>query len=138
MSNIQKIFCCACNKDVEARLTNGEEIYKKHSDVNYWHQNQDYLIFPFWICDTCKNYVGCHHKTKTPTKPLGCIPTKEIREWRGYLHKLIDKHWETSKERKEIYSRITKEIGYQYHSAEIRSIDEAKKIYSVCKNKLNF
>lgn len=137
MKNTQ-IFCCGCNQDIQARLTNGVEIYQKPADVSYWHKNEEYTKLPFWICDTCKNYVGCHHKTKEPTKPLGCIPTKEIRDWRGYLHRLIDKHWETSKERKEVYSKITKEIGCQYHSAEIRSVEEAKKIYSICKNKLNF
>jgi hypothetical protein len=137
MENTQ-IFCCGCNKDIKARLTNGVEIYQKPADVSYWHKNQDYLNFPFWICDVCKNYVGCHHKTEEPTKPLGCIPTPEIRKWRGYLHRLIDKNWKTSKERKEVYSKITKEIGCQYHSAEIRSVEEAKKIYSICKNKLNF
>ena len=64
--------------------------------------------------------------------------TTEIRKWRGYLHRLIDKHWKTSQERKEVYSKITQEIGCQYHTAEIRSVDEAKRIYAICKNKLNF
>lgn len=133
-----EIFCCACNKNIKARLTNGSEIYSKPTDVAFWHKNQDYTSLPFWVCDICKNYVGCHHKTKQPTRPLGCIPTPEIRQWRGYLHKLTDKHWADSKQRKEIYAKITKEIGYQYHSAEIKSVEEAKKIYAICKNKLNF
>ena len=136
---MQNIFCCGCNQDVNARLTNGAEIYQKPTDVNFWHKNEEYTKLPFWICDTCKNYVGCHHKTKTPTKPLGCIPTPEIRKWRGYLHKLIDTQWQSGKiKRKDVYSKITKAIGYEYHSAEIRSVDEAKKIYSICKNELKF
>ena len=126
MQNLE-IFCCGCNQHTQARLTNGSEIYENSCGS-----------LPFWICDVCKNYVGCHHKTKTPTKPLGCIPTEEIRKWRGYLHRLIDKCWKTSQERKEVYSKITKEIGCQYHTAEIRSVDEAKRIYAICKNKLNF
>ena len=137
MQNLE-IFCCGCNQHTQARLTNGSEIYQKPIDVAFWHKNEEYVNLPFWICDICKNYVGCHHKTKTPTKPLGCIPTEEIRKWRGYLHRLIDKHWKTSQERKEVYSKITKEIGCQYHAAEIRSVDEAQRIYAICKNKLNF
>ncbi len=62
------IYCCGCNEKIKARLTNGEEIYPHRTDL--------YLL-PFWKCDSCGNFVGCHHKTDNPTKPLGCIPSHQ-------------------------------------------------------------
>lgn len=61
-----KIYCTGCGKDVQARLTDGAERYPHRPDL---------YELPFWKCDTCGNYVGCHHKTRAPTKPLGCIAT---------------------------------------------------------------
>jgi hypothetical protein len=72
-----KIYCTGCEKDVEARLTDGEERYPHRPDL---------YELPFWKCDTCKGYVGCHHKTKTPTKPLGVIGRRKIYTIVGELH----------------------------------------------------
>ena len=74
------LYCCGCERDVTGRLTNGGEIYPHRSDL---------ADLPFWKCDTCKNSVGCHHKTTSPTKPLGCIPTKEIKAARHHIHKFL-------------------------------------------------
>jgi len=76
-----KIFCCACKSDVNARLTNGSEIYPHRSDLS---------SIPFWKCDDCGNFVGCHHKTSKPTQPLGHIPTPEIRKARQHIHMILD------------------------------------------------
>ncbi len=73
MGNNRSIFCCGCKADVRARLTSGKEIYPHRSDLS---------SLPFWRCDGCGNFVGCHHKTKDRTRPLGCIPTPEIKEER--------------------------------------------------------
>ena len=70
MSKRRSIFCCGCQSDVQARLTDGAEIYAHRRDL---------ASLPFWKCDACGNFVGCHHKTKHRTRPLGCIPTKEIK-----------------------------------------------------------
>lgn len=65
------IFCCGCGVDVQARLTDVAEIYPHRDDLH---------SLPFWRCDACGNSVGCHHKTQNPTRPLGCIPTNEIKK----------------------------------------------------------
>ena len=115
-----KIYCIACSKEVEARLTDGHEIYPHRSDL--------YGI-PFWKCDTCKNYVGCHWKTKQRTKPLGIIATPEIYQLRREIHDKIDPIWRKNKiPRDVIYSRLSKIIGRQYHTGEIRSVEEAQNI----------
>lgn len=122
------IYCCGCKTKVEARLTDGAEIYPHREDL---------ASLPFWRCDTCKNYVGCHHKTKNRTKPLGNIPTKELRNARKHIHALLDPMWKNrgkgnkKKTRTEIYAQLTEQLGWTYHTANIRNIEEARKVYSL-------
>ncbi len=118
---IMEIYCCGCGKDVSVRLTDGKEIYP---------HRQNLYSLPFWKCDDCNNFVGCHHKTKNRTRPLGCIPTQEIKDARKHIHSILDPIWESGKiGRKELYGMISKHIGREYHTAEIRTIDEARDIY---------
>lgn len=121
----QKIFCCGCSADIDARLTDGREIYPHREDLS---------ALPFWKCDACGNFVGCHHKTKNRTRPLGCIPTPELKEARKKLHALIDPIWQSGKmRRKQVYAAISAEIGREYHTAETRSLDEARAAYRIAK-----
>lgn len=117
-----KIYCCGCERDVEARLTSGKEIYPHRRDL---------YDLPFWKCDDCGGKVGCHHKTKDRTRPLGNIPTKEITEARQHIHRLLDPMWQRGGwPRGKIYARLTHVIGREYHTAEIRSVDEARVVYA--------
>lgn len=112
------IYCCKCGCDVNARLTDGKETYPHRPDL---------YSLPFWKCDTCSNFVGCHHKTKERTRPLGCIPTKAIKDARKKIHAAIDPLWQSGKVgRKEIYRKLSKVIGREYHTADIRSVAEAE------------
>ena len=121
--NTKIIYCCGCSKKVEARLANGDEIYPHRADLH---------DLPFWKCDFCGNFVGCHHKTSNRTQPLGCIPTPEIREARKHIHAMLDPIWKDGKvKRKDLYRRISDELGWKYHTAQIRSIDEARKVYRI-------
>ncbi len=115
------LFCCGCNELVEPRLTDGEEIYPHRKDL---------YKLPFWKCNACGNYVGCHHKTKDRTKPLGSIPTAEIRKIRRELHNNIDDVWKNLKicSRTKIYRLISKHLGRAYHSANINSAKEAEQV----------
>ena len=120
-----KLHCCGCDEEVQARLTDGKEIYP---------HRQDLFDLPFWKCDVCGNFVGCHHKTSNRTSPLGCIPTPEIKRARQHIHALLDPIWESGKmKRKELYKAISSELGWNYHTAKIRSIEEARKAYRVVK-----
>ncbi len=111
------IFCVQCECDVEAYLTDGSEVYPHRNDLH---------DLPFWKCDKCNGYVGCHHKTKDRTRPLGNIPTKEIRNARKHIHALLDPMWDKDKKlRTIIYEIISSRIGYKYHTANIKSINEA-------------
>jgi hypothetical protein len=120
------LYCCACSKDIAARLTNGAETYPHRADLH---------SLPFWKCDTCANFVGCHHKTDNPTKPLGCISDKEIKNARKHIHALIDPVWKSGAiGRRKLYKRISAAMGKRdYHTAEIRTIEEARLVYAAAK-----
>lgn len=122
------IHCCGCNVRVMAELTDGKEIYPHREDL--WS-------FPFWICRTCKNYVGCHHKTQYRTMPLGVIPTPEIRNARTHIHALIDPMWKSGAiTRAKLYNRISKKLTCKFHTADIKSIEDARKIYKIIKKEI--
>lgn len=119
------IYCCGCQTHTEARLTNGAEIYP---------HRQDLKDLPFWRCDACRNYVGCHHKTGNPTAPLGCIPTPEIKAARQRIHLALDPIWKSGRmTRNQIYGLLFVKTGRPYHTANIRSIEEANQIYRILK-----
>ena len=118
-----RIYCCACSRDIEARLTDGAEVYPHRKDL---------AALPFWMCDSCGNYVGCHHKTKNRAQPLGVIATPEIKKARQHIHAVLDPIWKSGKmKRASLYKRISDEIGWQYHTANIRTIEEARKVYAI-------
>lgn len=120
-----KIYCCECLKKVDARLITGEKVYSHRPDL---------FSLQFWECPTCLNFVGCHSKTKNKTKPLGCIANKEIKNARREIHKILDPIWKKGiVRRKEVYARLSEKIGKKYHTAEIRSLKEAREIYLIVK-----
>ena len=120
-STNKTIYCCKCNKDTQAILISGKEVYPHRSDL---------FSLPFWQCPNCLNFVGCHHETKNRTNPLGCIANQQIKGVRKHIHTILDPLWQGKKSRRGyLYKLISDEIGYEYHSAEIRCIEEARKIY---------
>lgn len=125
-ANSHSLYCCGCKKDVEARLTNGSEVYPHREDL---------ADLPFWKCDGCNNWVGCHHQTKDRTRPLGNIPTREIKNARQHIHRILDPIWKTGKmSRGDVYAILAKELGLkEYHTAEIKTVEEARKVYAAVK-----
>lgn len=117
------IYCVGCEDVVDARLTNGAERYPHRPDL---------ADIPFWHCDTCGAWVGCHHKTKQRTKPLGYLAPPELFKARKIIHDLIDPLWQSGRlKRGQIYAHISKELGYPYHTGEIKSMNEARKIWRI-------
>jgi hypothetical protein len=117
----RQMWCCGCSTDVDARLTDGREIYPHRPDLS---------DLPFWKCDVCTNNVGCHHKTQDRTRPLGVISTPEMKAARQHIHALIDPIWKGGHlPRGHVYARLTAALGRQYHTADLRTLDEARSIY---------
>ncbi len=120
-----KIYCTGCQEIVEARLTDGAEIYPGREDL---------AAVPFWICDVDKSFVGTHHKTKQRTLPMGYLATPEILKWRKIIHGIMDPLWQTGKtSRGAIYTHITNTLGRPYHTGEIWSVEEAQRVYEIVK-----
>lgn len=118
-----KIYCMTCKFDVEARLTDGAERYPHRPDLS---------SIPFWHCDTCGNWVGCHHKTKTPTKPLGILASPEMFKARVAIHELIDPIWKSNQyDRNDIYRYMSKKLGFKYHAAELRTMEDAREAWKI-------
>jgi hypothetical protein len=116
------IWCCKCNAEIPARLTSGREIYPHREDL---------FELPFWKCDTCKNYVGCHHKTKEAARPIGNIPTADLRAARSQIHKVLDPIWRLNiMPRGKVYSELARRLGVkEYHTAELKTINDARAAY---------
>lgn len=120
------IYCCGCEEEVPARLTDGREIYPHRPDLG---------DLPFWRCDVCNNFVGCHHKTQNRTRPLGVIPTPDIKNARQHIHRILDPLWKSGKwSRRALYAEISKRLGWQYHTAEIKSVEEAREVYKIVRD----
>lgn len=119
----RSIWCCGCAQTVQARLTSGTEVYPHRADL---------ADLPFWKCDACGNHVGCHHKSADRTRPLGNIPSPEIRAARRHIHALLDPLWQGGRmPRGSVYAAISARIGRQYHTGEIRTLDEARQVYRI-------
>lgn len=122
-SDSRTIYCTGCEKDVEARLTDGKERYPHRTDL---------YELPFWKCDTCLGYVGCHHKTSNPTAPLGYIATPAILDARKKIHAILDPLWKSGRiKRGQAYAYVSKRLGKTYHNGEIKTLDEARNIYRI-------
>lgn len=115
-----RLYCCQCECEVNARLTTGKEIYPHRNDL---------AKLPFWKCDSCGNYVGCHHKSRNKTKPLGNIPSEKIRAIRKRIHDQMDPLWKSGQiGRGTLYKLISDHLGYTYHTGEIKTFAEGEKI----------
>lgn len=122
MTDKRFIWCCGCDAEIPARLTDGREIYPHRRDL---------FDLPFWRCDNCGNFVGCHHKTKERTRPLGVIPTPEIKNARQHIHRVLDPIWKRGDmKRGDLYSEIATRLGVdEYHTADLRSVNDARDAY---------
>ena len=119
------IYCCECKCDVGADLISGKEVYPHRGDLH---------SLPFWSCPNCNNFVGCHHKTKDRTRPLGVIANQEIKEQRKIIHSILDPMWKSGKySRGELYKLISERLGFEYHTAKLRDLDTAEKVKEIIK-----
>ena len=118
----KNIYCVTCQKEVKAYLTKGKEVYPHRPDL----AQRD-----FYKCPECKNFVGCHIGTH---KPLGCIPSKELKQARIKAHNFIDQFWKTKKcSRHKIYKILTDHFGYRYHNGNTKTVKECEEAIEVIK-----
>lgn len=114
-----KIYCCTCRTDKECELCAGNVIYPhRHDLAGKW----------FYRCPDCKQYIGCHPNSK---RPLGVIPTQEMKKARMIIHGLIDPLWKSGKiSRGRLYKLLADELGIkQYHTGWTRSLQQCREVY---------
>ena len=121
-----KLECINCNKDVDAELVTGNIIYPHRPDL----KNRN-----FYKCPLCGEYVGCHPNT---IKPLGCIPSKELRQARIKVHNKLDILWRSGKyKRAEIYKTLSEHFGYKYHNGNTKTVTECEEAIQVLEREYN-
>ncbi len=114
------IYCAVCDKDQECRIVTGQVIYPHRSDLH---------SLKFWQCPDCSGYVGAHKGTDYP---LGIIVSKDVKRARVEIHKILDAPWKSGRiKRKTLYSHLSRALGYKYHTATIKTIEEARRVYVV-------
>lgn len=70
------------------------------------------------------------HYCGAPRLNIGNISTPEIRTSRRHIHAVLDDIWQNRWiPRGELYARISKVLGYEYHTANIKTIEEAQTIH---------
>ena len=70
----------------------------------------------------------------TDVDRLGVIPTPEIKNARQHIHRILDPLWKSKRwKRGALYAELGKRLGYEFHTAEIKSVEEARKIYRIVK-----
>lgn len=117
-----KLWCVNCQKDIDANLVTGDIIYPHRPDL----KNKN-----FYRCPICGGYVGCHLNTD---KPLGCIPTEELKKARIRVHNILDNLWESGKyKRSDIYKTLSNHFGFKYHNGNTKSVAECEEAIEVLK-----
>lgn len=53
-----------------------------------------------------------------------------MKDARKHIHARLDPIWKEKRmDRKHLYARLTTVLGRQYHTADLRTLDEAREIY---------
>lgn len=116
------IYCTVCKQDVAAQECYGRHIYLRRPDL---------ADKRFYMCPTCGNYVGTHKDGR----PLGTIPSPELRDQRKWVHNVIDPYWlghghADRAKRKQLYSALSEALGKEYHTGNLNSREECVKVVS--------
>lgn len=121
--NTTAIWCVGCNEEVRAELVHGDVVYPHREDLK---------DLPFWKCPKCGDTVGTHYKSADPLKPLGVIATRGMKILRRNIHSCIDPIWTNRiMTRTQVYKYISTRLGYQYHTGDIKTMAEAKRVLTI-------
>ena len=118
----KKLFCEPCKRHIHPKLITGKEVYPHRKDL---------YLKSFLQCPYCDSYVGCHPCTNNP---LGCIVGPEVKQARSYIHSILDPIWQSGAiTRNQLYKELSNKLGYHYHTAGIRNMEEARQIIELLK-----
>lgn len=113
------IWCTCCNKMMPSVLREAKLVTPKSKPASM-----------LWVCTGCLNYISCHQHSGGLIKPMGCIANPELRAARKHIHAKLDAIWRLGfMTRNDIYASLSNSIGREYHTAEIKTVPEARNIY---------
>lgn len=118
MSKRMSIYCIGCGRQTLAVPVNGAKIYPHRPDLSEKK---------FFQCPVCGNYVGTHRDGR----PLGTIPTPELRRWRNKVHSVIDEYWLPTRNlfrRKELYAALSAYLGREYHTGTLGTVEDCMRV----------
>lgn len=108
-------YCCKCCKDVKPNKALGHILYPASPAV--WKK-------VFLVCPVCGSHAA--------DLPGATIPTAELRLARQMIHSVIDPIWASGiVSRSELYALLSQRLGYEYHTSQVRTMDEAERIYEL-------
>jgi hypothetical protein len=103
------VICPYC--DSEATLASGKDIYGPK-----WNYTQK----KFWVCFSCKAWVGCHDTTFVPYGSLAKAPLRKLRQ---QVHELMDQLWKPATLKGQITGRKqmkeARNLTYAWMAAEL-------------------
>lgn len=78
---------------------------------------------PFYYCEPCVAWVGCHYGT---TEPLGRLANAELRKAKGNAHNAFDRIWKgpaATMSRSEAYLWLSERLGIPLTDCHIGKFD---------------
>jgi len=94
-----------------------------------------------WLCQPCQAWVGVH-KGDRDSKPLGTLANAEVRKARQLAHAAFDPFWQELVEkgakkwnaRKQLYDRLSAELGLDASECHIAQFDDrrCRSVVTVC------
>src|SRR3990167_7573172 len=87
------------------------------------YNGKEYGNGKIWLCDrfpACRGSVGTH----PDGKPLGIVPTEEVKKLRIKLHAVIDPLWKDDKKKRgSVYGWLKRIMGREIHMGETTKED---------------
>lgn len=114
--------CPYCDR--QSQLVHGQAIYPHRPDL--WAK-------PFWQCEPCEAYVGCHPGTKNA---LGRLANDELRKAKQAAHAAFDPLWRGGQQhRKSAYLWLAERMGMIAENCHIGMMDveACRRVVEVCK-----
>lgn len=131
--------CGECSDGGNVEMAPGSVIYPKRSDLWKWPDGTERW---WWLCLSCRAYVGTHKGT---IKPLGSPAGRETRRAREAAHAAFDPMWQKrqrlsgiskAKARGLGYKWLAEQLGISFKECHIGMMDEATawRAMSICQN----
>lgn len=113
------------------QLVSGQRVYPERSDLHHK---------PFYYCEPCQAWVGCHPGT---TKPLGSAANYQLRKARQSAHAAFDPLWRlmtgfsrqgSQSARKAAYRWLANSLGVAPADCHIGmfNLDQCRRVIDAC------